>query len=170
MSKNGAILLGIVVALTGIVIIGVAFFGKAEGFHAPRWVVGCAGGSFLFFGGWLAALYATGYDPTRDKETLPSAGVQSLVLIPGMLCFAAPFHWIAFGPGPRQFSSSLSIPFLTTRHASSGLSGRVMFGIGALLIDAILVAAVVGFMRTGRARREGASRESAPAASPEGRR
>ena len=157
MSKNAAILLGVMVALTGVTIIGVAFFGSSKGFHAPRWVVACAGAAFLFFGSWLAALYATGYDPTREKETLPSARVQLLVLVPGMLFFAAPFHWIAFGRGPREFSSTFSTPFFATRHASSGLGGRVMFGIGAILIDAILVAAVVRLARTGRARRESSS-------------
>ncbi len=150
MSRNAAILLGAVVALTGLAIIGVAFFAKPDGFHAPRWVVACAGGSFLVFGSWTGALYARGYDPTREKETLPSPRLQLLVLLPGLLFFAAPFHWIAFGPGPRQFSSTFSMPFLSARHATSGLSGRVMFGIGALLIDAILVAAVVRFVRSER--------------------
>ncbi len=157
MSKTAAILLGAVVALTGVAIIGVALFAKPEGFHAPRWVVACAGAAFLFFGSWTAALYASGYDPKRSEETLPSARVQLLVLVPGMLFFAAPFHWIAFGPGPREFSSTFSIPFLAVRQASSGLFGRVLFGIGSLFIDAILVAAVVRVARTGRTRRENGS-------------
>ncbi len=156
-SRTAAILVGTLVALTGVAIIGVAFFARPEGFGAPRWVVACAGSAFLFFGGWTAALYAFGYDPERPNETLSSARVQLIVLIPGMLFFAAPFLWIAFGRGPREFSSSFSMPFFAARHAASGLTGRVMFGIGSLLVDAILVAAVVRLARTGRARRENGS-------------
>ncbi|MEO8189879.1 MAG: hypothetical protein ABI682_06020 [Acidobacteriota bacterium] len=150
MSRNAAVALGVVVALTGITILIVAFTARAEGFHAPRWVVGCAGAAFLFFGAWTAALYATGYDPKRPKEKMPSPAVQFAVLIPALIFFAAPFHWIAFGPGAREFSGSTSIPFLTIRHGIPGLGGRIMFGFGALVIDAILVAAVVGLVRAER--------------------
>lgn len=145
--KSGAIALGVLVALTGAAIVGVAFFGKPEGFHAPRWVVACAGAAFLFFGGWTAALYALGYDPKRPQETLPRPGIQLAVLVPGLLFFAAPFHWIAFGPGPRAFSSSFSLPFFAASGRAPEMPGRVMFGIGSLLIDAILVAGVIRLSR-----------------------
>lgn len=168
-SRTTAILVGVLVALTGVAIIGVAYFASPEGFGAPRWFVACVGGAFLFFGGWTAALYASGYDPERPNETLPSARVQLMVLIPGMLFFAAPFHWIAFGPGPRQFSSSFSIPFLATRQATSGLSGRVMFGIGALLIDAILVGAGIRLVRASRAKERRAAGAVLPGSSTGGR-
>ena len=146
-SRTGAVLLGSVVALAGAGIIAAAILGSAEKFHAPRWVVGSAGGSFLFFGGWTAALYALGYDPARPQETTPSPLVQLLVLVPGLILFAAPFHWIAFGSGPRQFSGSFSIPFLSMRRGAPELPGRIMFGLGALMIDLILVAAVVRLAR-----------------------
>lgn len=148
MSRNGAIALGLGVALVGAVIVAVALFGRADGFHAPRWVVASIGGAFLFFGGWLAAVYALGYDPRRPQETLPSAGIQLVVFVPGLLLFAAPFHWIAFGRGPRAFSSTFSLPFLSVSRRASEMSGRVMFGLGALLIDAILVTAVIRLVRT----------------------
>ncbi len=136
--------------LVGAAIVAVSVLGNASSFHAPRWVVACAGGSFLFFGGWTAAVDALGFDPARPQETLPSSFVQLLVFIPGMLLFAAPFHWIAFGPGPRQFSGSLSIPFLTFRHRSGETAGRAAFGLGAVLIDAMLVAWVVTTLRRAR--------------------
>ena len=145
--RNGAIALGTLVALTGVAIVGVALFAKGDGFHSPRWVVACAGAAFLFFGGWTAALYALGYDPKRPKETLPRPGIQLLVLVPGLLLFAAPFHWIAFGRGPRAFSSTFSLPFFAARGRASETTGRVMFGVGCLLIDAIIVAAVVRLTR-----------------------
>lgn len=151
-SRRSAILIGTIVALTGVAIVGAAIWGSAEKFHAPRWVVGACGGAFLFFGGWTAAAYALGYDPARPEETLPSPGVQLMALVPGMLLFAAPFHWIAFGPGPREFSTTLSAPFVSARTGSSGLSGRIAFGRGVVVIDAILVAAVIRLVRAGRKR------------------
>jgi hypothetical protein len=152
-SRGSAIVIGTIVALTGVAIVSAAIWGSAEKFHAPRWVVGACGGAFLLFGGWTAAVYALGYDPQRPEKTLPSPGVQLMAFVPGMLLFAAPFHWIAFGPGPRQFSTTLSIPFLSTRTGSSGLSGRIAFGLGAVVIDAILVAAVIRLVRAGRRER-----------------
>jgi hypothetical protein len=145
--RSGAIALGVVVALTGVAVVGAAFLAKPEGFHSPRWVVACAGAAFLFFGGWTVALYASGYDPNRPRETLPSARIQLAVLVPALLFFAAPFHWVAFGPGPRAFSSSFSLPFLSVGGRAAELPGRVMFGIGSLLIDAILAAAVIRLVR-----------------------
>ncbi|HYK41021.1 MAG TPA: hypothetical protein VE007_01445 [Thermoanaerobaculia bacterium] len=145
--RSGAIALGGAVALTGAAIVAVALFGKDDGFHSPRWVVACAGAAFLFFGGWTAALYALGYDPKRPNETLPRPGVQLLVLIPGLFCFAAPFHWVAFGRGPRAFSSTFSLFSFSARGRASEISGRVMFGIGCLLIDTIIVIAVVRLWR-----------------------
>jgi drug/metabolite transporter (DMT)-like permease len=150
MSRNGAIALGLGVALVGVVIVAVAFFGSSEKFHAPRWVVASIGGAFFFFGGWLAAAYALGYDPRRPQQTLPSAKIQLVVLIPGLLLFAAPFHWIAFGRGPRAFSSTFSLPFLSVSGRASEMSGRLMFGFGALLIDAMMVTAVIRLLRSSR--------------------
>ena len=146
-SGTGAILVGAVVALAGVVLVGAAAFASAEKFEAPRWVVASVGGAFLIFGGWTAVIYSLGYDPKQPQDTLPSPLVQLLVLVPGMILFAAPFHWIAFGPGPRQFAASFSIPFLSVRRGGSELPGRIAFGIGALLVDAILVAAVVRLLR-----------------------
>src|SRR5215471_8533403 len=146
LSKRGSILLGLVVAALGIGIVLLSFFASPEKFQAPRWVVACVGGAFLFFGGWIAALYILGYDPKRP-ETLPSPAVQLAVFVPGMLLFAAPFHWVAFGPGPRQFSTTVSIPFLAVHKTGGAMGGRIAFGVGAVLMDAILVGSVVRLVR-----------------------
>ena len=150
MTPSGAIVLGAALALAGVGIVAIAFFARGDGFQAPRWVVASLGGAFLFFGGWTAAVYALGYDPARSEETLPSAGVQLLVLIPGLLFFAAPFHWVAFGPGPRKFSGTVSVPFVSVGRSGSELVGRLMFALGALLVDAMIVAAVVRLVRQAR--------------------
>jgi hypothetical protein len=143
LSKGGTVIVGVALALAGVAIILTSVYADSERFHAPRWVVSSMGGAFLFFGAWTAVAYALGYDPKRSDQTLPSPAVQLAVFIPGILLFAAPFHWVAFGPGPRQFSTTFSIPFLSVRSPGGAVVGRGMFGIGALLVDVLLVATVV---------------------------
>jgi hypothetical protein len=149
LSENGpaarrtAAAVGAVMALAGLVIVALAIFGGAERFNAPRWTVGACGGAFVFLGGWTAAMYARGYDPNRPEDSLPSPWLQLAILVPGLVLFAAPFHWIAFGPGPREFSGGVSIPFVSARTHANATLGRIAFGLFALLFDAIVAVTVV---------------------------
>jgi hypothetical protein len=151
-SKFQSMLLGLGIAAVGLALIAAAFLADARRFEAPRWVLGSAGGAFLFFGGYLAAIMAGGYDPLRPKETLPPPLVQLAWFLPGLLCLGAPFHWVAFWPGPRKFSSSVSLPFVSVHTGEGNVAGRVVFGFAALLIDALLVATVIRLLREARAR------------------
>jgi len=144
MSRRGAILMGVLVVAVGVTIVAVAVLAPDGRFGlTPRWVVASIGGAFLFFGGWMVAIYALGFDPKRPDETLPSPGVQLAAFLPGMILFVAPFHWVAFWPGPRTFSTSFSLPFLSASGPSSGLGGRVVFGAGAVLVDLMIVGIAV---------------------------
>jgi hypothetical protein len=165
LSRNASILVGVACAVAGIAIVLASVFADSKGFHAPRWVVASAGGAFVFFGGWTAALYAMGYDPQRSEQTLPPAAIQLVVLIPGLVLFAAPFHWVAFGPGPRQFSTSFGLPFFAVHQTGGSAGGRIAFGLAALLVDALLVACVARLVRQmlrARAIREPAPRTADP--------
>jgi hypothetical protein len=146
-SQGGAILIGTLMMVAGIGIFALGIAGREGSLNAPRWVVACAGGACLVFGLWIVTICSRGYDPRHPEVSPPPPALQRLFFIPGMLLFAAPFHWIAFGPGPRRFSTTFSIPFFAREGTSTGLSGRIAFGIGALLLDAILVAGVIGFSR-----------------------
>lgn len=68
-----------------------------------------------------------------------------------LLCFVLTFNWIAFGPGERQFtrktSTSLASSTTTSTSPASELEGRVVFGIFALLMDAVLVYGLVAGRR-----------------------
>jgi len=146
-SRRGAILMGAFVSLIGLGIIAVSVFAPDSKFGAPRWVVWSIGGAFACFGIWMTVIYALGFDPKRPDETLPSPGIQLAVFIPGMLLFAAPFHWVAFWPGERTFATTLSLPFLAVHGTSKGLGGRIAFGAGCVLIDCIILAMVVTLTR-----------------------
>ena len=152
MSHRAAIVLGALVAAVGLGVLALAFWGSGEKFHAPRWVIAACGGAFVFFGGWTAVVYALGYDPRRSEETLPPPLVQLAFFAPGLAMFALPFHWVAFGPGPRAFSGSFSLPFVTVSQRSGEMSGRILFGIGAVLIDLMILGICVKLIR--RAARE----------------
>jgi hypothetical protein len=152
MSRGGAVALGAVVALVGIAIIAVGLFAPAGKFEAPRWVVMSAGGAFFLFGGWTAVLYAAGFDPKNPDATMPPPLVQLAVFLPAFLCLAAPFHWVAFGPGPRAFSTSVSLPFTSASRVSHGWTGRAAFGAGAILMDVMVVALVVSVVNKSRRR------------------
>ena len=147
MSPRGAIVFGVLMAVVGIGIIAAGAWAPQKDVHAPRWVIAAAGGAFLFFGSWTAVVYALGYDPKRSAETLPPPLVQLAFFVPGIVFLALPFHWVAFGPGPRAFSGSFSLPFLWISRRSGELSGRIAFGIGAVVMDLIVVAITVTLLR-----------------------
>ena len=157
-SPRGAILLGLLVAAVGIAIIAAAAWAPQKDVHAPRWVAASAGGAFMLFGSWTAVVYALGYDPKRSAETLPPPLVQLAFFVPGIALLALPFHWVAFAPGPRAFSGSFSLPFLSISRRAGELSGRIAFGAGAVLMDLMIVAVAVRLLR--RAAKE--SRASLP--------
>ena len=149
LSPRATITVGILVAAAGAAIIAAALLVDGAEFHAPRWVVVSVGGAFLFCGAWLAYCYASGYDPKRP-ETLPAPLLQLAFGLPGLVFFALPFHWIAFGPGPREFSGGLSFLFFSLRSRSGETAGRIAFGIGAALIDVIIIAFLVKLARRAR--------------------
>jgi hypothetical protein len=146
-SRGGAVLVGLGVAAFGLLVVVVAITKDPARLETPRWVAASMGGAFLVFGGWTAAVYRGGYDPEKPDAKLPSPAVQLAVLVPCLLLFAAPFHWVAFWPGPRTFQSSFSLPFLSGSGISHGSTGRVIFGAGAILVDFFIIAVTVTLVR-----------------------
>jgi hypothetical protein len=63
--------------------------------------------------------------------------------------FVAIGNWVAFGPGEREFTSSISLPFITFSKSGSGFNGgRIAFGIGALLADLVFLGMVYDLVKT----------------------
>ena len=63
------------------------------------------------------------------------------------MLFAVIASWIAFGKGERHFTTTLSLPFLWTRHAGSDSSGRWAFGAFAVLLWIVVLAVCVKVFR-----------------------
>ncbi|MGH9409138.1 MAG: hypothetical protein ACRD1V_06760 [Vicinamibacterales bacterium] len=131
----------------------------------PRWMIAAFGLAFVGAGISIFVDYGFGSGFGPDGDFIP--GTPYWVQVVGFLLslmvigsLIAMFGWVAFGPGPRAFSTTIAIPFIAVHWASGPLSGRIAFGAGTVLMGLGLVAcAVVGVKRL----RRGASR-LAPAA------
>ncbi len=90
-------------------------------FNAPHWVVGACG--FLFIvAGFLVIVPP---EMPRMKNFLGAMMLSTFAAIPG---------WIAFGPGQRAFGGSFSFGSITSASHPGETTGRIVFGIGAVLL------------------------------------
>jgi len=148
MSPRQAIAFGLLCAAVGVVIIlagvGVLPLAPAPDVQGSPWVVVCAGLMFVFAGAALIVGFAVagGTGPDGDLPTGTPFGVRLIQYLLGLGTvgsLTAIFTWVAFGPGERHFSSTVVLPFMARGVASGETSGRVVFGIAAVLIWLFLV-------------------------------
>lgn len=149
LSPRGAVAMGLLFILCGVlpILMGLGIITPTDqtGSPPPAWVPVAAG--LVFVAAGLAVILdfgvAVGMDPQGDFEAGTSMGIRatSLILTLTILgLFAAVAGWIAFGSGPRAFTSTLSMPFLESRWQSSELAGRVAFGAGAVFMVLMFLA------------------------------
>ena len=110
--------------------------------HAPHWVVGAAG--LMFFLAGIAILTGPPPDTPEASRTTWRTFLLGLGIVGAL---AAIFNWVAFGPGPRSFSGGISIPFVSVSGPQSEWSGRVAFGVAAVVIDAFAVWVILRGLR-----------------------
>jgi hypothetical protein len=153
-SPRAAVVYGLVCAGFGVAIV-LAGLGvlPSKGAHAPPWVIVCAGLAFVLMGAALIVGFAVAPGRGPDGDMLPDTPfavrvIQYLLGLSLVGLMTAICTWIAFGPGERHFSSSVSLPFIARRSASGETSGRVAFGIGAVLLWIFLVTAGVSGARS----------------------
>ena len=161
LSPRGAAIVGLVCLAAGVIPIlgglGVISIRPTEG--TPGWVAVAAGAMFVLAGAAVIVGYAVGHaGPDGD---LPPGTPFWILLTQYLLGFGivgaltAVTGWIAFGPGKRQFSTTLELPFLPMRWASGEFGGRAIFGVAAVLMSVFLVAlTVVGIRRLRHARND----------------
>ncbi len=104
-------------------------------FHAPHWVVGACGFVFMLAGVMILV-------PASAPR------LQSFLGAVFLSVFAAVPAWVAFGPGPRAFSGSVSFGALTSATHPGATTGRIVFGIGAVLVGALAAYAWVRWVRS----------------------
>jgi len=161
LSPRGAVVIGgffIGSGLLTILLATGAIAAPPGGAHAPEWVRVCAGLVFIAAGLAIIVDYRlgrAGSDGQLAADTPFAVQAASLGLALSIVALmAAIAGWIAFGPGPRAFTSTLSLPFFV-RRGHGELSGRIGFGIGAVLLFGMFVAfAVFGVRRLSQRWRE----------------
>lgn len=126
---------GVFVAVGGAVV-AVALGHLPARMTAPPWVVAAAGSVFIAGGGLV--IFEAFPVSTAFKKALHIAFIAALAL---------PFNWTAFGPGEREFTGTTEVNGAARSARASEASGRIAFGIGAVLLDLVVVAYVVALFR-----------------------
>src|SRR5262245_40041326 len=105
--------------------------------HAPYWVIVVGGLVFMSAG---FAMLSASWTRYPRLQTLFGLGILlGLTLIS---------NWVAFGDGERRFTSTSTFNGRTVdSRAVDERTGRVAFGIGAVLLDIFLVAMLVKLCR-----------------------
>lgn len=99
---------------------------RREDINGPAWLGIAAGSAFAGAG---AAMIAGVTSPL-------AARIFGLLAIGGLATIG---NWVAFGAGERICGGSISLPFAGGSGDLSGLGCRIPFGIGAVIVDAMLV-------------------------------
>jgi len=129
--------------------------------NAPPWVLMCAGAAFMAAGLTVIVDYAiekVALQPDGDFVPGTPMGVRIFNLAVGAVivgAMTAIFGWVAFGPGPRQFTTTIYLPFMPAplRQRAGEMSGRIAFGFGTIFLAFMFVACTtVGIQRLRRAR------------------
>ena len=85
----------------------------------------------------VVGLMDSGFNEYRETWWLSSLHGMAGLSIP--LIFIMIFKWVAFGPGEREFSGGISIPFLSISFDNANqILGRIFFAIPTLFMDLIL--------------------------------
>jgi hypothetical protein len=134
------IALGVVIVLASLGIFPV----EDDGFSAPAWVVGMAGGAFLIAGLLLLLTLQkraeSGLEFNEPRLKVFMRGSFTILLL---TIFAVLSHWVAFGSGATSFEAEARMPLLALSGSANGTIGRLGFIAGALLIDGLLVLGVI---------------------------
>lgn len=153
--------MGIVFMLAGVfpVLAGLGMVPARTAPDAPPWIAVAAGGMFILAGLAIINGYAVAGASQADGS-LPDSAPFAVRLTQYLLGVAivgllfAVFAWVAFGPGERHFTSTMSLPGFSSSTHSSERSGRIAFGFGAVFIGLFFVLATVsGAKRLWRAGR-----------------
>lgn len=138
------ITLGVVILLASIGLFPVS----EEGFSAPSWVVGLAGGAFLVAGVLLLlTLQKRANTDIMMREPRLKVLMRGGFTVLLLSIFAVLSHWVAFGSGGSIFEEGTSMPLPAISSSANGTIGRIGFVAGALLIDGLLVLGVVDLIQ-----------------------
>jgi hypothetical protein len=154
LSRRGALLVGSLCAAAGcppiLIATGVMAGNLTPG--VPSWVGIAAGLVFIFGGAAVIVGHAVAGGVGPDGDLPPGTPIlvratQYLLgfCIVGLLLAVS--AWVAFGPGERNFSTTVSSFAGTRSGQASERTGRIVFGTGAIAIGIFWVAATIVSVR-----------------------
>jgi hypothetical protein len=153
LSRGGAVAMGVAFIACGVppVLIGLGILHPA-GELPPAWVPIAAGLLFVFAGIAIVLDYAIadGIAPDGDFPAGTPLAIRAANLVLGLAIvglMTSLFGWVAFGSGPREFSTTISLPFWYSHGRSSELTGRIAFGIATVLFALMFVACGISGVR-----------------------
>ncbi len=145
---RGAIWLGLIILIPITALLFASLRAESE---APRWIIILF--LMMFFNAGLTLLLLDSlFNEIREEPWF--AYFQAGVLLSIPLLFAILLNWVAFGPGEREFSGGVAIPFFAVSFGRANvILGRIVFGIPALLTDAfvglVIAAAIKSYFGNG---------------------
>ena len=116
--------------------------------NGPAFIVFCAGAAFLFAG--LTCMVRAKAGMSDHQSDVPEDSAPWLKLVYRVLgigvtgALATIGTWIAIGSGPRAFTISGSLGEMQT---SGQTLGRVVFGLGAVIVWIYVISLTVGTVR-----------------------
>lgn len=156
LSPRGAVIMGLLFIACGafpiLIGLGVITPSNVGRDPAPAWVIVATGLAFVSAGLAMILDYAVAGGVGADGDLKPGTPlvIRAANLLLGMMIVGlmlAIFGWIAFAPGPRHFSTSVSLPFISQRWQSNDLTGRIAFGFGTLLFAVLFVGGSIAGVR-----------------------
>jgi hypothetical protein len=113
-------------------LVGLRVFSPPSRIHGPYWLGFAAG--LVFFAAGLSVLVRAWLHVPDKQPNLPNdapavaEAIQWLATLTIIVALASIGTWVAFGPGPGQFSMSLPV-----WGSLAEMIGRAMFGFGAII-------------------------------------
>ena len=137
--------MGLAFLIPSIIILYVALTADAETIDGPNWV-GVAFALMFVNAGITILLLDSMFNPLRESIWFPYFQLGVLLSIPLILTIL--LNWVAFGPGEREFSGGISIPFIGVSFGRNNqILGRIVFGIPALILDIIAGISIFAVVR-----------------------
>lgn len=133
------LLLGLVAAIAGaaILLVALGVIAMPEGgANAPPWVIGLAGSVFLVMGLYSTALALLVWRDTELAERIVRGEALAMASwAVGLFAVGVFFTisaWIAWGPGPRSFTSTVDAGSIGVSGTVGESMGRAVFGVSAV--------------------------------------
>jgi hypothetical protein len=122
--------------------------------EAPHWILGLCGMAFVVGGGLVSVGELIKYDDDFNLRDIEVArAFRHVMVVFLMLIFVVIGNWVAFGPGKRPVQAVIGLPFFDVSTQTSEWIGRFGFGVGAVMLDSVIVVAIISFVRRLRHRR-----------------